>query len=298
MRMPLPSSLNTLRTFSVAAKHLSFKAAADELCLSPSAVSRQIAGLEDQIGCKLFQRQVRGLALTPEGTKLSATLESVFDQLHSTLEIISPHNKSKSEPLVISAQPYFANHWLLPRLHRFKHQYPNVLLQFESELTYKPFDANKIDGCFRFTPPIDKGLHVKKLFRQFAVPVAAPVLLNKSDWNGDLRCLSAFNWCHTLSQPDLWQQWTDAWGLPNLLANENMFFDDADTALQAAKNGIGVAMAAWPLVEATVTAGHLVRLSDCHPQLYSDYYFICAKSNHDSRLQLFINWLNQEMAVE
>jgi DNA-binding transcriptional LysR family regulator len=182
-------------------------------------------------------------------------------------------------------------------LHRFKQQHPQVALQFESELTYKNFDDTKMDGCFRFAPQPDEALQSKKLFRHFAVPVAAPALLSRSSWNGDPETLSHFCWCHTLSQPDLWRQWTQAWDLALLHAQEDVFFDDADTALQAARNGIGVALAAWPLVETMVTDGELVRLSECHPQLYSDYYFVYSKSNADHRLQQFIAWLDQEIAT-
>lgn len=292
--MKRPSSLNTLRTFEVAARKLSFKEAGEELSLSASAVSRQINQLETEINCPLFERFNRQLALTKQGAQLYTAVNEALRSLEKTIQLISP-DLSTAE-LRISAQPYFVHHWLLPRLQQFNEEYPHINLSFESEHTYQPFNAQYYDGCFRFEAEPSEEADCFHLFKQYAVPVASPSLLRAIEWGGDLSELNQLRWFYTASQPQLWDQWKQLHGLSSLNPKEISEFDDAEMALQAAKKGLGIVMAAWPLIDDDIASGDLVMLSEKHEALAADYYFLYAKNSNNPNLSVFVNWLQRSLA--
>ncbi len=284
----LPTALNNLRTFEVAARKLSFKAAAEELCLSASAVSRQVQSLEDDIGVALFVRQNRSLQLTEEGRQLFNTTVEVLNQLSSTVKAISPQSKPQ---LRLSAQPYFANNWLLPRLSEFTEQYGNIGLTFESDLTYQPFESAKIDGCFRFAPPESEEIVAMPLFRQYLVPVASPELLHQHGWSGDLSILSQLRWFHSSSQPQMWASWQAHFQQEHLQPLESLHFDDAETALQAAREGLGVVMGAMPLIQRDIDRGALLPLTEQQQALSAVYYFVYPKHHSNLAITAMVEWL-------
>lgn len=284
----LPSSLNTIRTFEVAARKLSFKDAADELCLSASAVSRQISGLEEDIGVALFERGNRSLQLTAAGKELFEATGQALGLLASAVSSISPQGQLQ---LRLSAQPYFANNWLLPRLHAFTQQHENIRLTFESALTYKAFDSTKIDGCFRFEAKADAHTEVMKLHRQYMIPLASPDLLERHGWNGDLTILNKLCWFHSTHQPDLWAQWQQHFDLESLSPAESLDFDDAETALQAARQGLGVVMGAMPMVQRDIDEGRLVALTEPQQALSADYFFVYPKVHSNPAITAMVQWL-------
>jgi LysR family glycine cleavage system transcriptional activator len=286
----LPSSLNTLRTFEVAARRLSFKDAADELCLSASAVSRQISGLEEDIGVALFERGNRSLQLTQEGQQLFEAASQALGVLSATVATISPQGQLQ---LRLSAQPYFANNWLLPRLHAFTKQHRNIRLTFESALTYKPFDSAKVDGCFRFDAKPDTHTQVMKLHRQYMIPLASPRLLEREGWNGDLNILNQLSWFHSTHQPDLWERWQQHFNLESLSPAESLYFDDAETALQAAREGLGVVMGAIPIVQRDLDEGKLIPLTQPQQVLSADYYFVYPKTHNNPAINAMVQWLDE-----
>lgn len=284
----LPTALNNLRTFEVAARKLSFKGAAEELCLSASAVSRQVQSLEDDIGVALFVRQNRSLQLTDEGRQLYSTTSEILNQLSTTVKAISPQVKQQ---LRLSAQPYFANNWLLPRLSEFTEQYGDIGLTFESDLTYQSFDRSKIDGCFRFAPTESEEAVVMPLFRQYLVPVASPELLRQHDWSGNLNVLSQLRWFHSSSQPQMWASWQAHFQQEQLQPLESLHFDDAETALQAAREGLGVVMGALPLIQRDIDKGTLVPLTEQQEALSAVYYFVYPKQHSNPAISAMVEWL-------
>jgi LysR family transcriptional regulator, glycine cleavage system transcriptional activator len=286
----LPTALNNLRTFEVAARKLSFKDAAEELCLSASAVSRQIQSLEDDIGVTLFVRQNRSLQLTEEGRQLFITTAEALSQLSATVKAISPQTKQQ---LRLSAQPYFANNWLLPRLNEFTEQHGDIGLTFESDLTYQSFDSAKIDGCFRFAPTESEETVAMPLFRQYLVPVASPELLRQHGWNGDLSILSKLRWFHSSSQPQMWTSWQTHFQQEQLQPLESLHFDDAETALQAAREGLGVVMGAMPLIQRDIDRGTLIPLTEQQEALSAVYYFVYPKQHSNPAITAMVEWLDR-----
>ncbi len=287
----LPFALNTLYTFTVAAQALSFKAAAEQLHLSPSAVSRQIQSLESSLNVELFIRKNRALQLTDAGRLLLVSARSSFDNLSETVETISP--SVASQALRLSVLPYFANNWLLPRLSSFTSLHPNIQLSFDSDTAYKPFDSRAVDGCFRFSPEQRDDLVAMKLFRQYAIPVASSELLSQHDWAGDLKILSELRWFEAAAQPDLWQQWQRAHHCENLTPKDRLSFNDAETALQAAREGLGVVMGAWPLIEKDIEQQRLICLTKPLVELSEIYYFVYSKDNRQPELLAMVEWLKQ-----
>lgn len=292
----LPFALNTLQTFVVAAETLSFKTAAERLHLSASAISRQIQSLEQSLGVTLFVRHSRSLQLTDEGKKLFQVAQTSLQMLASTAEEISP--KSAKASLALSALPYFSNNWLLPRLSEFSNRHPEIRLSFESDSTYQSFDSNKTDGCFRFAPETRDDLVAMKLFRQYAVAVASPKLVEQEGLSQSLESLNRVRWFDAAAQPQLWQQWQQVHSATHIAPIDRISFDDAETALQAAREGLGVAMAAWPLIEKDVNEKRLVCLTAPTDALSEYYYFVYAKDNTDPSLQLMVQWLKSYQQLD
>ena len=292
----LPFALNTLQTFTAAAEQLSFKLAAERLHLSPSAVSRQIQTLEESLQTTLFIRQARSLELTAEGKKLLTVARHSLTALAEVAAEIS--SRDDKNDLVISALPYFANNWLLPRLTEFTDANPDVQLTFDSDLTYKSFDEQLIDGCFRFAPEKRDDLIAMKLFRQYAVPVVKPELLQQHDWSQDLSMLEKMRWFDSAAQPELWSKWQDVHQCQHLQPLDRISFDDAETALQAARQGLGVSMAAWPLIEMDVKEGRLVCLTEPSESLCEIYYFVYSKTNSNPSLLAMVEWLKRYQQLD
>ena len=292
----LPFALNTLQTFVVAAETLSFKDTAERLHLSASAISRQIQALEQSLDVTLFIRHSRSLQLTDEGQQLFQVAQSSLQMLATAVAEISP--KLPKTSLTLSALPYFSNNWLLPRLSEFSNRHPHIQLSFESDSTYQSFDVHKTDGCFRFAPEARDDLVALKLFRQYAVPVASPELIQQKGLGRALEFFNHVRWFDAASQPQLWYQWQQAHQSTHLAPTDRISFDDAETALQAAREGLGVAMAAWPLIEKDVKEERLVCLTEPLESLSEYYYFVYAKNNKDPSLQLMVEWLTSYQQLD
>ncbi|MGH1372159.1 MAG: LysR substrate-binding domain-containing protein [Cellvibrionaceae bacterium] len=286
-----PFALNTLYTFTVAARELSFKAAAEQLHLSASAISRQIQSLESSLNVELFIRKNRALELTHAGQLLLESSQSCFDGLFETIDTIS--SAATSQTLRLSVLPYFANNWLLPRLSSFTALHPNIQLSFESDSTYQKFNAANVDGCFRFSPENREDLVSLRLFRQYAIPVASPELLARHSWSGDMSVLSEMRWFDSEAQPDYWSQWKQVHGYNCLEAKDRLSFGDAETGLQAAREGLGVVMGAWPLIEKDLQQKKLVALTEPSSRLSEPYYFVYSRENTKPALAAMIDWLEQ-----
>ena len=280
--------LNTLRTFMLVARSLSFKEAADQLFLSPSAVSRQIQGLEQALGKQLFKRGNRSITLTQEGEVLLQGVEQAFSILERSLKALEPSRKTMT--LRVGAQQYFSNNWLFPRISGFLADNPGIEIKFESSQTYQSFDESLIDICIRFAPAQEDALVCEPFFPQQAVLLAAPSLVEQFDLQDNVDRVSECEWLTLRSQPDLMQRWFEGQG--DFSNHRCIQFDDAQAALMAAKEGMGVVLAAWPLVDELIASKQLVQLGPANPSLSSDYYLVHPKSLADyPPLVLFKEWL-------
>ena len=310
MRLP---PLNSLRAFEAAARHLSFKNAARELHVTPGAVSHQVKVLEDSLGMPLFRRLTRKLELTPEGQALMPKVQEGLRSLAEAVERV--RTRSEARALTVLAPPNFAARWLVPRLAGFAEQHPQLDLHIASRP--QMIDGREDSDCsplpessevspiamVRFGDGRCPGGRVDPVFSASYVPVCSPRLLNGEHALTkpvDLRH-------HTLLHDETgieegarpsWGAWLDSVGLRDIDASRGQHFSDASLSLEAAIEGMGVALAMKPLVRAEIEAGRLVVPFDIPTRASFGYYLVTPDSPPASSVGAFREWLLEESAVE
>jgi len=291
------SSLNVLNTFVTACETQSFKAAAEELSLSASAVSRQIQALEGELGFGVFDRLPRGLALTDKGQQFYISTKEAISILETSIDNIN--FDGKTDTIRLSSQIYFTKHWLMPRLNDFYTQYPSVKIHFESRNTYNDFDPSIMDVAVRFDPPKDDQLQRIKLVEQYALPVASPGLVEEYGLNSDATGWAECIWLKIDSVQDVWERWLAANNTPDIEPFDIITFDDAEAVMQGAVESMGIAVVAWPLANRLIEEGKLVALCEPSAALCSPYYLVYPTEleNHPP-LIAFKDWMQYQASKE
>lgn len=293
--------LDQLEAFEVAARHLSFTQAADELALTQSAVSRQIAALEAFFGVPLFQRLHRALRLSEAGLQLQRTVVDVLQQLHQTSAVLRGERRLKT--VVVTTTAGFAGLWLIPRLAGFTASHPDVDVRISANYQVVNLDRDGVDVGIRYHTQEGAGDEALRLFGEVALPVCAPKLrrdparpLRRPE---DLRhhCL-----LHLDSGPGLhlleWPPWLRAMKLEGLKPASVLHFSMYDQLIQAAVNGQGVALGRKPLVDDLIAQRKLVAPfsgSVVSPRSY--FVFRSQASRQKPEVQEFIDWLMAEGAA-
>lgn len=267
MKRRLPP-LNALRAFEAAARHGGFVAAANELGVTPAAVSHQIKGLEEALGLQLFERQRRSVTLTPAGQALLPGLTEAFDQMVRTVETVR-RRMSEDRPLVVATSPSFAAKWLMPRLPAFLEAHPELTVRVETESAPGDLEAGDADlavRCCRSDDPALANLRVDRLFADRLFPVCAPVLRMavRTPTNLTTQVLIHDHAADSgRRSPDGvifgWAEWLEAAGVPTLRPRGDLCFSHVTMALDAAVRGQGVALGRGALVVGELKAGTLVR---------------------------------------
>lgn len=268
--------LSALRAFEAAARHLSFKRAAEELHVTPAAVSQQIKALEGYLGLPLFRRLTRALEVTPQGAAMLPKIREGFECLAAAVETTRlPGNGA----LTVTAPPSFASRWLVPRLPRFSAAHPDIELRLSSsadtvdrrgetavfeEGMVDPRDAAS-EVAIRYGTGNYAGFRVEKIFAPDCVPVCSPRLPSAERPLAAPDDLRRHVLIHdeTIGDTDRqagWAQWLGAAGVGAGVvdAARGPRFSNAVLAVEAALDGQGVALALRPLVEADVAAGRLI----------------------------------------
>lgn len=304
--MPRPVTrlppLNSLRAFTVAARHLSFVRAAEELSVTPAAVGQQVRLLEDHLGFALFKRAGRQMLLTDEAQALLPGLVEGFERLAIALD--APGQLSRDGVLTVSVAPSFAAKWLVPRLDAFQESYPQIDVRVSAAMQVVDFQNGDVDCAIRYGPGHYPGLEVTRLLSESVIPVCAPELARadpRLDAPADLTG-------HTLihddgperdaSCPD-WRMWLKAAGVDGIDVTRGPRFDQASLVLEAAVGGRGVALAKARLAQADLRAGRLVRLFDLSQPVRFAYHFVVpATKARLPRVTAFRDWLRAEAAAE
>jgi LysR family glycine cleavage system transcriptional activator len=244
---PIPA-LAALLAFERAGSQLSFRRAARDLALSPSAISHQIRGLEAQFGVKLFIRGARSVRLTADGErylhKVSAALATLQD---ASREMLRGRRDSGSE-LWVSSLPFFTSTILIPALADFKQRNPGLTLRIEATHQYADFNNSGVDVAIRYGREQSTGLKFEPLIEVRGLAVCSPALIK-----GGLRRpedLSRQVLIHLTSQPRAWPTWLREAGLTRIAPREHIWLDSVPAMLEAAEQGLGVALAMAPLIEA------------------------------------------------
>jgi LysR family transcriptional regulator, glycine cleavage system transcriptional activator len=290
--------LNALRAFEAAARHMNFSRAADELSVTPGAVSQQIQNLEEYVGASLFKRTPRGLLLTDAAQTALPSLRDAFDKMDEAASQLTAAIDGRR--VTVSAAPSFAAKWLVPRLGRFESSYPEVDVWLSAGMELVDFTSGEVDLAIRYGSGRYAGLEVTRLMSETVTPVAAPALLAERPI---LRPEDLSN--HTLlhdgspdadeSCPD-WSMWLAARGVPGVDGARGPRFNQSSLVIEAAVSGRGVALAKGTLAQADLDAGRLVApLEDSSTTLEFAYYLVHPKAKARlKQVRAFANWLVAE----
>ena len=243
--------LNGIKAFEASARSGSFARAAVELNVTPAAISRMVRLLEQRLGLTLFQRKPNGLALTPAGRTYQAGLTQIFDALANlTAQVTALANPYV---LTLGVGPTFAIRWLIPRLASFRKQEPDVDVRFTTGGAAAPFAEDWTCGI-KLGNGKWPGLVAEPLFAADLVPVCAPALAAHLKTPADLRTATLLRVAHAL---DDWPRWLKAAGIVKL-TSKGPQFEFYGQALQAAADGVGVAMGIRPYIDDDLAAGRLI----------------------------------------
>ncbi|AKJ27251.1 LysR family transcriptional regulator [Caldimonas brevitalea] len=261
-----PLAIGPLRTFEAVARHLNFRQAAEELYLTQSAVSRQIQGLEQELGAPLFRRGTRHVELTQAGATLLRTTAPLLDRLDASVRQIRQARSRRT--VSVSTFASFASLWLIPRLEAFQRDHPDMDIRVSASDRYVDVDGIEVDLALRYglAPQADPA-HVR-LFGEILTPVVSPWLLERArSGQGPALQTPPDLAQHTLLEEDGghrssgalgWGQWLAARGLDDLTPQRWLYFSYTYQQVQACLVGQGVAMARVPLVAPSLQAGELV----------------------------------------
>ena len=289
--------LNALRAFEAAARHMNFSRAADELSVTPGAVSQQIQNLEDYIGAALFKRTPKGLLLTDGAQTALPALREAFDRLAEAASLLTAAEDGRR--LTVSAAPSFAAKWLVPRLGRFEAAHPEVDVWLSAGLELVDFTSGEVDLAIRYGTGRYPGLEVSRLLGETVSPVVSPRLLEEVPLH-DLADLSRHVLLHDGSPdaddscPD-WSMWLAARGVKGVDGARGPRFNQSSLVIEAAVNGRGVALAKQTLAQADLDAGRLAIPFDIATAVDFAYYIVHPKAKGRlSQVKAFVAWLLAE----
>jgi LysR family glycine cleavage system transcriptional activator len=286
MRTP---SLKAIKTFQIAAKHSSFAVAADELCITPSAVSHQIKTLETQLGLPLFSRSARALALTDAGSRYLEQIDDLFMRLESVTEQLRARYGRNSVRLHVPA--YFASEMLLPRLSEFSKLHDGIDLRIETQGVHGRTHAAEADISIVVGSGPWNGLIAHPLFAQTMVPACSPELLLErpvlryEDLNQ-----------HTLlvheARRDDWDRWATAVGMKALQPAQIVRIDSMSAATRAAEKSIGIALLPAELSRHKFDSGRLIRVFD-DELVTNEEYTLLVRTEDENRddIRALCAWL-------
>ncbi len=281
-------SLNGLRAFEAAARHMSFTRAAEELNVTQTAVSHQIRRLEEQLGVALFVRRNRALALTREAQDYLPQVRSAFEDLRrATARLRRPENDGV---LTVSTTASLATKWLVTRVAAFQDANPRIEVRITTSTHLVDFQREDVDMAVRFGHGAWPGLRADWLMAEDLFPVCSPALA------ADLRRpedLDRHTLLHTTVSREDWQLWLTAAGMPvDIASRRGLMFDQGFMAVQAAMEGLGVALGRTHLVETDIAAGRLVAPFDTVLPQDAGYYVVAPAASADApRIARFRDWL-------
>ena len=284
------------RSFEAAARHKSFLKAAEELHVTPTAVSHQVKRLEDYMGQALFVRLNRAVELTHAGAALALTLQDIFARLDTALD---PQQYQARSTILVSVLPSLAAKWLAPRLPDFEARHPQWQVRLDVADALADFSSGQVDVALRYGPGKYPGLHARRWMDARVFPVCSPALLERIalDAPADLRR-------HTLihneivsprGHPPSWSDWLRAAGVDRIDAERGPLFTNTYMAIEAALAGHGVVLAPAPMVERDLAAGRLVK--PLALELDNPYAFwIVSPRRHlqDEKVKTLSAWLQQQ----
>lgn len=286
-------SLNGLRIFEAAGRHLSFTRAAAELCVTQGAVSYQIRQLEAQLGLRLFDRRIREVLLTDEGERLLRVVQRALKDISGEIRALSPSREDGI--LTIAVSTYVATRWLSPRLNRFFAQRPEITLRLQHSVNAPDFDMETVDLAIRWGngdwPELESVLLLPMPMKLVCSPRLAtgPDPLTLHDLRNQI-------FLHDEPEVDLWPIWLLQAGLAQLAPGRGPTISDPNVRIQAAIDSQGVVLAD-DLVAGDLAAGRLVAPFDIQLQGYGFYLLHSTAAGTRPKVRAFLDWIIAEAAA-
>ena len=289
--------LNALRAFESAARHLNFSRAAEELSVTPGAVSQQIQNLEDYVGAALFKRTPRGLLLTDSAQTALPALREAFDRLAEAAALLTAAVDGRR--LTLTAPPSFAAKWLVPRLGGFETAHPQVDVWLSADMALVDFAASDVDLALRYGAGPYPGLEAIRLIGETVIPVMSPALMATNPIHGPADLAD-----HVLlhdgspdadeSCPD-WPMWLAARGVKGFDASRGPRFNQSSLVIEAAVSGRGVALAKRTLAQDDLDAGRLIVPMPISTLVDFAYYLVHPKAKGRlPQVKAFLAWIQAE----
>lgn len=288
-------SLSLLAAFEAAARTGSVTAAARELDLTQSAVSRQIKALENQLGVELFLRERQTIRLTVAGESYAREIREALRRISSASLALraNPHGGT----LNLAILPTFGARWLAPRLGRFLSQNPGITINLVTRISPFDFRLDSTDAAIHFGQPVWPGAELTFLMKETTIPACSPEFKAAHQLNepGDVLNVPLL---HMMTRPDAWEKWLTRFGVAYGSVN-GMLFDQFATAAQAAKAGLGVALLPVFLIQDELKRGELVAAMDREIESSACYYLAFPKERSDyPPLVAFKDWIVREIQAD
>lgn len=282
--------LTALRAFEKVAEHLSFTRAAQALYVSQSAVSQQIAQLEERTGKRLVERSGRGLKLTPHGEVLATACQHSFGALERALKRVS---RGGGRSLHVRLPPTIAMKWLVPKLMGFQLQHPELQLQISTSVQPVDFDIEDVDIGMQRAVQADPRLHANAIMDERGILVCSPAL-----WAGrkaHLSELSSMTLLRSANRQDDWTLWCKGMNVPELAPAKHIDFSFSLLMYQAALEGLGMCIAQPELVDDDLAAGRLVAPFSQVISTGRKQFLVCpARLRHDPAVSSFFAWVQSK----
>jgi len=291
-------SLDALRGFESAARHLNFTAAANELCVTQSAVSKQVKQLEGVLGKSLFHRSSRGLGLTAEGRLLYEGVEQALDQMSRVLESLAYERRTT---LTVSVTPSFASLWLVPKLGKFRAEEPLIDVHLDASENLVQLERDGFDMAIRLAEHTIVQPRWKHLARERMMLVAAPHVAEQIKRPEDISRFSLlvfhdprarYSWMS-------WLQWLKKLGLPPMEPRSSFHFSQYEHLVRAAEQGVGIAIGRTPLILPLLAGGSLRVVLPAHVEDGMSYHLVLSDRSQDSAaVTRFAEWIERELVAD
>ena len=303
-------SLNSLRAFEAAARHMSFTRAANELHVTSAAISQQIRSLEDWTGTPLFRRLTRAIRLTEAAQGILPQISEAFDQLADVSARLKADTDSTT--LVVSAVPTFAAKWLVPRLSHFNDLYPDINVRidtkaetFSGRATLEDFDRDDIHVAICLGDGDYPGMKVDKIVDEDVAPACSPALISKTEANpirspNDLRYhrLLRVDWGN-IKNPPSWSKWFESAGINDIDTERGPIFTIEYLAISAALAGQGVVLASTLAIQDDLKSKRLIQPFEIFIPSNSAFWVVAPERTADRpKIAAFRRWVLDEIAVK
>ncbi|MBC5767426.1 transcriptional regulator GcvA [Ramlibacter albus] len=294
------SHLQAWVAFEAAARTGTFAGAAEELSVTPAAVSQHIRTLEEYLGVRLFVRSAQGVSLTPEA---QLAFPGIRDGLQRVADAVHGLQHRELDRIVrVSTSPSFASRWLLPRIHRFSREHESMCVNLDSTTRLVDFFSENVDVSIRYGKGNYPGLLAELLFEERVFPVCSPFLLSHEPMKAPLDILRTLPLIHdTTSQNEAelptWRSWMAERGITDIDCSKGLYLGSM-LAAQAAVDGRGVLLGRSVIVADDLAAGRLVRPFAHEARVPQSYYIVmrpdCAAA---PKVAAFRKWLQHEAAL-